>query len=141
MFGEPTVAELIEGLKGGPPGVRANCALTLGHRDMAGEEAKAAVAVLLEAVKDEDVLVRRNALWAFFNVGPQAVPALLEALKDDFWVVRNDAAGTLGQIGRQAVEAVPALLEALKDPDYYVRESSASALDRIDPAAKDNQGR
>ncbi|HEX8202979.1 MAG TPA: HEAT repeat domain-containing protein [Isosphaeraceae bacterium] len=136
-----TVAELIEGLKCGQPGVRAKCALDLGGRHITEEESRKALPALLVASKDKDLQVRMKAVWAMGQIGPTAVPALIEALKDDFWIVRNDAARTLGEMGPAAKDAIPALLEALNDPDYSVRESSASALDRIDPAAKDDRRR
>jgi hypothetical protein len=49
-----TVAELIEGLMSGQPGVRAKCALDLGGRHITEEESRKVVAALLVAVKDKD---------------------------------------------------------------------------------------
>ncbi len=135
------VAELIEGLEGGPPQVRAKCAQNLGGIGLTAEEATKAVVALIVAVKDDDPRVQKNACLALSKIGSAAVPALIEALKDDLWVVRSDAAWTLGEIGPQAVEAIPALLEALKDDDAWVRTTVASAMDRIEPAAKDDRRR
>ena len=139
MADDTTVAELIEGLKGGSPGVRAICALDLGGRHITDEEIRKVVASLLVAVKDRDLQVRMNAIWAVRQIAPAAVPVLIEALKDERCVVREESAWMLGHFGPQAVAAIPALREALKDPDYYVRESSASALDRIGPGGKDDR--
>ena len=141
MADHTTVAELIEGLKGGSPGVRAKCALDLGGRHITDEETREVLAALLVAVKDKDWLVRLHAVRALSEIGPAAIPVLIEALKDELWFVREESAWMLGRIGPQAVAVIPALLEAMNDPDYYVRESSARALERIDPAAKGDRGR
>jgi HEAT repeat protein len=102
------VAMLIEGLKGGPPRVRAQCALSLGCSGLVAEEIREAVAALLEAVKDSHLQVRVNVVYA------------------------------LGKIGPQAAAAVPALIEALKDENATVRGCSVWALDRIDIGAKED---
>ena len=94
---------------------------------------------LIEALKDDDNEVRRNAASALGRIGPAAeaaVPALIEALKDDDNEVRRNAAFALGRIGPAAEAAVPALIEALKDEDSDVQRRAAFALGRIGPAAE-----
>ena len=62
-----------------------------------------------------------------------AVLALIEALKDNDKVIRRRACITLGDMGFNAKAAVPALIEALKDQDEKLRKLAASALESIGP--------
>jgi len=59
---------------------------------------------------------------------PAAVKGLMEALKDKDAEVRKNAAISLGRIGKEAKDAVPALAAALKDSDTDVRGATALAL-------------
>jgi HEAT repeat protein len=65
----------------------------------------------------------------------QSVPALIEALKDEQTDIRRDAAWTLGSFGAEAKCAVPTLAAALRDPQPSVRRAAAQALKKIDPDA------
>jgi HEAT repeat protein len=64
-----------------------------------------------------------------------AVPALVEALGDEEELVRFRAAQALGQVGPAAREAVLPLRKALLDTDRRVREAAAVALAQIGPSA------
>jgi HEAT repeat protein len=64
-----------------------------------------------------------------------AVAALIEALKDDNSYVRRDAARALGHIGPEAKDAVPALMARLRDQEPSVRKAAAWAIGEIDPSA------
>jgi HEAT repeat protein len=79
----------------------------------------------------EKNIFRNYAAEALKKIGSAAVPALIEALKDRDGYVRRNAAGALGIIGRDAKAAVPALNEALNDKNRDVRESAAWALEEI----------
>ncbi|NHK32266.1 MAG: GTP-binding protein [Asgard group archaeon] len=46
----------------------------------------------------------------------RAVPALIEALKDENWMVRTEAAKALGRIGTKAKKSIPALKDAMNLP-------------------------
>jgi HEAT repeat protein len=50
-----------------------------------------------------------------------AVPPLRDALRDKNVVVRREAARALERIGRDAKPAVPELIEAIGDPDDTLR--------------------
>ena len=50
---------------------------------------------------------------------------LVQALKDQNGDVRKNAASTLGSIGEGAVNAVPALVQALKDQDVRRNAATA----------------
>jgi HEAT repeat protein len=93
---------------------------------------------LVETLQDSDQNVRRSAIDALGNIGPNAAgaaPALAAALKDPDKHVRQRAAGALVTIGPNAAEAVPALAAALKDHDNDVRRLAALALGKIGPNA------
>jgi HEAT repeat protein len=64
-------------------------------------------------------------------VGAPAVPTLIDALRYGILPARINAAITLGQIGKDAREAIPALTEALQDENTRVRAEAANALRRI----------
>ena len=55
----------------------------------------------------------------------------IEALKDKDVNVRREAAEALGELGEKAVKAVPALTQALKDKDEKVRKAAKEALEKI----------
>ncbi|MEA3429767.1 MAG: HEAT repeat domain-containing protein, partial [Nanoarchaeota archaeon] len=94
-----------------------------------------AVIALIQALKEEDSGVRRNAAEALGEIkDPTAVPALIQALKDENSAVRRNAAEALGEIKDST--AVPALIQALKDEDWIVEICVAKALEEIkDPTA------
>jgi HEAT repeat protein len=81
-----------------------------------------------------------------------AVPVLIRALKDQEAEVRRRAANALGKIGGEAKAAVPALIVALTDQEgsdpgmgcyasyYTVGSAAASALRQIDPEAAREAG-
>ena len=84
------------------------------------EEAKNAIFDLIQALKDQSVVVRVDAAWALGQMGVgavDAVPALILALKDRSPSVRKSVALSLSDIGTpEAVKAaVPALILALDD--------------------------
>jgi HEAT repeat protein len=61
----------------------------------------------------------------------QIVPALVQAMEDQNRVVRRATARALGSVGPQAVEAVPDLIQALEDRTWSVRRAAAGALKAI----------
>ena len=61
------------------------------------------------------------------KIGRAAVPILIMAIKDPDKDVRQSAAWALQYIGPDAVDAVPALTEALADTDKVVGQSAAWA--------------
>jgi HEAT repeat protein len=117
-------------------------------------EAKAAVPVLINALKDPAVHLRRRAADALYRIGvgaTAAMPALINALKDQDADVRGSAAEALGAIGIEARAAVPALIDALKDDDSVpsrngktgynsVSELAYMALNSIDPEVAGKAG-
>jgi HEAT repeat protein len=116
--------------------VRRGVALALAK--VGGDEAKAAVPVLVEALHDDDAAVRELAASALAHAGEaagDAVPDLGKALSDRSEGVRRNAALALSRVGPRAGEAVRPLLRAL-DPEQpdKVRDYAAEALSRSEEA-------
>jgi HEAT repeat protein len=89
------------------------------------------VAALLNALKDEDALVRSAAGGALQAIRPywtEIIPELTRRLKDPSLHVRWQAAKLLAEFGASARAAVPALTMALQDPDRDVRRAAAETL-------------
>lgn len=62
----------------------------------------------------------------------KAVPALIEALKDKQMEVRRNAAEALGRIGDiRAIEALSALIDPQKERDDWVRDVAKESLELI----------
>lgn len=96
----------------------------------------------IQALRDENFVVREAAIKALNGIGPEAkeaVPALVQALKDENSDIRarRSAVYALGKIGPGAKEAVPALVQALEDKDSIIREAAAHVLGKIGPEAKE----
>ena len=72
---------------------------------------------------------------------PDAVPVLIELLRDDNSIVRQEAILILARIGPAARDALPALQQALKDPDEQVRARAITALRQIELAVTAQSGR
>lgn len=105
--------------------------------DMAADEldCSTAICALIEALKDEDEVVRQRVVSALGEIGDvRAVPGLIEALKDKNKDVRWRAAVALGKIAKKGGDcsaAVPGLIEALKDREEDVRREVITALGEI----------
>jgi serine/threonine protein kinase len=92
------VALLIEALRAPDKYDRARAARVLGG---IGADAKAAIPVLLEALRDREAMVRFDAANALEKMGDAAKDALSHALQDEDEVVRRIAAEALGRIIRR----------------------------------------
>jgi HEAT repeat protein len=108
-----------------------------------GEQAetdKAVIGCLVDALRDENSMVRAAAAAALGRIGDRdAVAPLIALLRNtrEDRDVRSRAAESLGQL--QAAEAVPDLIAALNDTVWHVRLHSVNALGRIeDPEAAES---
>lgn len=110
----------------------------------------AAIAALVQVLRDPDVQMRRNAALALINLGGgysaeakppldtrAALPGLIDATRDADTDVRGWSAHAIAEIGAAAQPAIPALLELLHDPEVGPRNTSCMALGRIGPAASE----
>jgi len=101
------------------------------------------VPALIDALKDNNVIVRAHSAWALGHLGEkgkEALPALVAALKDDHVYVKARAALALGAIGGKAQPVVSALADAMKSENDEVRYAAAKALERIDPKTAKKAG-
>jgi hypothetical protein len=96
-----------------------------------GPAASSAVPALIDALSDQEALVRSAAAQTLGNIGAGAQAAiqdLIRALKDKQPLVRAAAAEALGKIEQGGSRALPSLLAALKDPELSVRLGAETAL-------------
>ena len=92
----------------------------------------------VEALRNSDAKLRKQAAFKLGNVGPSdpsALPALVGALKDGDAGVRREAILALLKCGPEAREAVPQLTELKQhDADGRVRTCAARALKALQDA-------
>ena len=74
-----------------------------------------------------------GALWKIAGQANAIIPFRLEALRDKDAGVRRNAIRCLGEYGALARSAVPALKPFLKDEDAGVRNAATDALKKIEP--------
>ncbi len=95
----------------------------------------AEVITQLEQLSNKNRQSRLSAVKTLKKIGSTAIPVLIEALNDPDINIRKNAAFALGSMGAEAIEAVPALLAALKDADQSLRMDVAVALRHIGPTS------
>jgi HEAT repeat protein len=61
----------------------------------------------------------------------EAVPALIEALRDGEWSIRRQAALALGKIGPPARAAESELVRCQRDSNSLIRKAAGQALAKI----------
>lgn len=146
-IGKPAVELLTRALNNEKDNVREKAAEALGN---IGDER--AVEFLIKALKDESVLVGKNAAMALemlcwepkddaakvhyllakgdlnelADLGESAVESLIQVLNDKNIGIRGSAAVALGNAAE--VRAIEPLIQALKDEDVKVRWNAAAAL-------------
>jgi HEAT repeat protein len=103
-----------------------------------GKLAKAAVPDLMEATKNADAGVRREAINSLAAIGPDAktvVPLYLAALKDPSDSgVRQSALLALGQLGKDLdkdKDTIAAVIDATKDSDALVKKAALTAVGKL----------
>jgi HEAT repeat protein len=96
------------------------------------KKAKPSVTTLIKKLKDDDYLVRMEAVDALVRIGNvQVVGALAKTLKDKKNIFRGNAATALAQIGGE--QAFTALIETLGDNTWHASKSVAAALEQFSP--------
>jgi predicted component of type VI protein secretion system len=131
------IGDAIAGLKSKDVAERRQAALVL-HG--AGADAKEAIPVLKDALKDSDQEVQMWAALALVNTqtyDKAVIPILIRGLKNENTVLRQVACLSLGLIpyeGGDKDTVIPALTEAAtKDTDQDVRQAAKSALNIVNP--------
>jgi len=126
----PAIPHLIDLVREADPGTRYLAAMALSKL---GDEAESAVAVLLLALRDDDMYLRVAVTSALIAIGAPSVPGLVRALFDQKAAVRRASAKALGKIGSE--RALSPLRVALHDSDQGVRQFVAEAIARIEQRA------
>lgn len=96
-----------------------------------GMPLKEVISVMIDALSDADLEVRRYASATLVAAGREAVPPLLNVLKGDNEFDKGNAAYVLGLMGQQAQDALPELLKAFKTQNPQVRRRVAFAIHRL----------
>lgn len=91
------------------------------------------LAALGKAFRDRDAVVRQHAEEGLLAARKAAVKILMEAMKDPDTKVRERAVAALGKLEGEAREAVPELSRSLKHQDERVRRQALFALAKIGP--------
>jgi hypothetical protein len=104
-----------------------------------GAPAASAEPTIRQALRDENVWVRRNAAEALGILSDaNSTGALGAALTDEDWRVRLNAAGALARIGPEANSSTHDVSLLLDDENRYVRANAIQALERFaSPEATD----
>ena len=124
---KPVVPTLITFVRGADDeSVRHRAVTALGY---IGIEDKAMVPIPVDIMKTKDGGASYSTVRALSSIGPPAVPMLIQTLSHSDAAPREGAARALGEMGREADDAVPALVQALKDED--VRAAAEYALQGI----------
>ena len=120
--------------------IRWNAARTMAK---IGPDAIDGLDALIDALGDQDWLIREHSAEAIGELGDAAaakgVPALRHALSDPNARVRRDAVRSLGHFGESARDAVPEITTLLDDEEEPVRKAAATALTAIAPETENAQ--
>ena len=84
---------------------------------------------LINALHDNNKLVRREASTALSKMGNEAVDPLIQTLNDDNWRVKGAAAWALGNIGNK--KALDPLNDLLTDKSAFVKTGAKWAISNI----------
>lgn len=83
--------------------------------------------LLAQAIEDEKMSIRRQAVIYLGDIKDQAVvPYIARAMKDKSWAVRRTAGDTISDLGFEEFE--PVMMEALQDKNKLVRWRAAMFL-------------
>ncbi len=115
--------DLVDMMKSGSAGERAEAAKSLG---LLGDQK--AETFLVDALKDEDEIVRSNAALALGQISDNPM-LLIDTLHDDSWLVRHDGVIALGQMNPS--DHMDKVIPLTKDEVPDVREQAIRTLAKI----------
>lgn len=126
-IGRPAVPALLEELGSSSSRARAAAARALSWVEPVPP---GAAEKLVSVLGDDDKDVRRNASEALGNYGTPVAGRLAQALRNENVLVRRGVATALSLMGPGAKSAAPALAAALADKDPGVRAGATSAISK-----------
>jgi HEAT repeat protein len=134
--GNDGVQVLVDGLKEKDLNLRMQCAYVLAQR---GQERKAILPTLMEALKSKSPGVREQAIQSFQNIGgdgKDAAPALLEILQNDPEPnLKQQALYALQNVGGDPKLMLPGLKKMIEDKDASLRLTALQIIWRYGPDA------
>lgn len=109
------------------PLVRRSAAFALGSIRKPNE--KVVAAALGAAAADKHPAVRQNVAWALGRLGDESIKPLCRLLKDEDVLVKRDAAAAVQNLSSEvATDALPELLRCAEHPDVELRKAALAAL-------------
>lgn len=127
MKAEESFDALVEALSSRNKNIRLNAAKILGFIGNSD-----AIEPLIEKLRDNNKLVRREASTALARFGQDAVDPLIAILDDDDWKVRGAAAWALGNLKDE--KAIASLEKLLDDESGFVKAGAQNAIKNIENA-------
>ena len=118
LITEDAIKSVCSCLKDYSSAVRETAANTLAHIGL--PEAVSSIYILLESLKDNDVVVKSKVVIAIGKIAPgcenYVIPHVIEALKTNMWKVKLACLNTLSQFGVRASKlALPYLYKLLRE--------------------------
>jgi len=146
-IGQAAIPSLIAALKSKNPATRLKAAHILGQ---IGDRSDEVITALIGALGDEDLTVRRNAAYALYHIGPNAVIAAIKSAKsngawsqamlvlDHIWLndkvffqpIISEKVPGEPAVMRDWGELVHALISLLNDENYEARQAAQKVLER-----------
>lgn len=97
-----------------------------------GPQAKEAVPVLINWIKEGDPTDRRDAAWLLGEIqATDAVPYLKKMLQEEEFQILSSAVFTIGDLNPDSERTVPTLLDALLREDYSTLRAAIVALGKM----------
>jgi len=127
IFGPIPLLEVIRNEDDSIPANKADLAILI----TTDRNAAFAVPALIEELKDENPEVRKGAITALRQIGPEAEDAttnLIALLNDPEPDVAIEAATAIGRVATNSSEVIPPLMEALQSDEPRMRQKAAASL-------------
>jgi HEAT repeat protein len=134
----PKYAPVLLGVSNKPYYLNVRLRAVAGTIELAPDQAKKAMPLLMAELNDVDPAIRLHAATLIERIEPEAqtftiVLALTAGLRDRDPLGRKLLLQGLAELGSKAYEAVPALVRVLQDDMPALRQEAAKALRAIDP--------
>jgi len=135
-IGQAALPALLAAMTNRSAQIRLEAVVTIGFRGKGWENARVAVPLLLECLKDKDGRLAEMAAYMLGNLSLEpetVVPALANRLQVPGPSGQTGPLLALERFGRAAHSAVPAVLPLLNDADFNTRYMATNTLRAIAP--------